>query len=119
MAQIAKDHNKQIKRINYIIVSDPSLLEINKNHLGHDYFTDIITFDLSPNAKYLESDIYISADRVIANAPLYQGVEKEFLRVFFHGVLHLCGFKDDNSANKRIMREKEDHYITLYLQLVK
>jgi probable rRNA maturation factor len=91
------------------------VLEINKQYLAHDYFTDIISFELSAPDSPAEGEIYISIDRVRDNAktigePFY----RELHRVIFHGTLHLCGYKDKTAAQKKLMRQKEDEYLTSY-----
>ena len=104
--------------INYIICSDEYLLNINQQYLQHNYYTDIITFDLSENARMLlEGEIYVSLDRVKDNA-LTEGIhwKTELYRVLFHGVLHLCGYKDKKPADIKIMRAKEDEYLALFGQ---
>jgi rRNA maturation RNase YbeY len=102
--------------IQYVFCSDEYLLQMNRQYLQHDYYTDIITFGLSdPAAAIIDADIYISVDRVRDNA-LTAGVsfEEETLRVIFHGALHLCGYKDKRPADARQMRAKEDEYIRRY-----
>jgi rRNA maturation RNase YbeY len=101
--------------LNYIFCSDKYLLDINQKFLQHDFFTDIITFDLSEAPNYIVGEIYISIDRVKENALLMKtNREEELLRVIFHGALHLCGFKDKKQSDIKIMREKEDQYLKLY-----
>ncbi len=95
-------------------VSDEDLLKINQQFLNHDYYTDIITFDYSEN-KNLSGEIFISIDRVKENANIHKvSVQEEFLRVMVHGILHLCGYKDKSAIQKKVMREKENHYIQLF-----
>ncbi len=107
-------HNSQIVEINYIFCSDQYLLEINKKHLNHDYYTDIITFDNSEQSGNIESDIFISIDRVQENANEQSTeFEQELHRVMIHGVLHLLGFKDKSEEEKQVMREKEDACLSL------
>lgn len=108
---------KPFKSLNYIFCSDVYLLEINKQYLNHDYYTDIITFDLSSDKNSpIIGEIYISVDRVADNANTHNTIiEKELLRVIFHGVLHLCGHKDKTKAQKLTMRSMEDKYIHSYL----
>jgi len=108
------DHKRAM--INIIFCSDDALLEINQLYLSHDYYTDIITFDLSDNRKEkLLSDIYISTERVKDNAQhLNTPMETELLRVIFHGVLHLLGFKDKTSHQQKEMRKKEEEWLTAY-----
>ena len=102
--------------VNIVFVSDADLLEINRTHLNHDYYTDIITFDLSePRSSVLISDIYISVDRVKDNASL-EGVSvtKELHRVIFHGLLHLSGYKDKSERDQKLMRTMEDRWLKSY-----
>lgn len=101
--------------INYIFCSDEGLLEKNIAFLNHDTLTDIITFDLSEQEDELISEIYISVDRVADNAQQF-GVsyQKELHRVLFHGILHLCGFKDKKPEEAREMRRQEDLCLNAY-----
>jgi rRNA maturation RNase YbeY len=92
------------------------LLQINQSFLGHDDFTDIITFDFSEhNNRHIEGEIYISIDRVVENA-MHLGLafEEEILRVIFHGALHLCGFMDKTEAERAVMTAKEDFYLQMF-----
>ena len=92
-------------------LSDDELLEINKTHLDHDYYTDIITFDYSSSRK-ISGELFISVDRVRDNAATHGSSEKqEFHRVVAHGVLHLLGFKDKTEAECKVMREKENEVL--------
>lgn len=107
-------HRKSGCEINYIFCSDEDLLAINREHLDHDYYTDIITFDLSETvgAKHLISDIYISVDRVKENAAITGNVfSSELLRVMFHGVLHLIGYKDKTDKEQKQMRAMENNWL--------
>lgn len=88
---------------------------MNRQYLRHDYYTDIITFDLSKKGQPVAAEIYISIDRVKDNArQLAQPFYKELRRVVFHGVLHLCGYKDKSEREKRKMRRKEDDLISKF-----
>jgi probable rRNA maturation factor len=110
---ILTDHRKKVGEINIIITDDYKLLEINKKYLLRDYFTDIITFDLSEDEK-ISGDLYISIDRVKENAVLFDvEKEKELFRVIIHGILHLIGYKDKKSRERKEMTEKEDFYIRI------
>ncbi len=92
-------------------LSDDELLEINKAHLEHDYYTDIITFDYSTSRK-ISGELFISVDRVRENASIHgSGEIQEFHRVVAHGVLHLLGFKDKTEAESKVMREKENEVL--------
>jgi len=106
----------RVGAVSYIFCTDGYLLEINKQYLGHNYFTDIITFNLAEEGKPVSGEIYISVDRVVDNArELRLPFKEEMLRVIFHGVLHLCGYKDKSKAQIREMRAREDHYLRRYL----
>lgn len=109
---------KKARSLNYIFCSDEYLLEINKTYLGHDYFTDIITFDLTElGSKIIEGEIYISIDTVKDNAKRFETtIAKELHRVIFHGVLHLCGYNDKTIIEQTQMTEKENYYIDKYFQ---
>ena len=102
--------------IDYIFCGDEYLLNINKEFLKHDFYTDIITFDLSNKKNHFQTgEIYISVDRVKDNAKI-QGVSvmQELHRVIFHGALHLCGYKDKTKLQKRLMQMREDYYLSKY-----
>ncbi len=102
---------KFIGDVNIIFTSDNYLLEMNKQYLKHDYYTDVITFDYTQNDK-ISGDIFISIDTVKDNAVKYS-VEflNELERVILHGVLHLIGYKDKNENEKKLIRSKEDLYL--------
>jgi probable rRNA maturation factor len=115
--------------VDYIFCSDEYLLEINRNFLGHVYYTDIITFPLSENDTEMKAEIYISVDRVRENAQKFGKKEKstapnqiqlfdnELNRVIFHGILHLLGYKDKTKAQKAKMRNAEAKWLKQYLAL--
>ena len=114
---IISNYRKEVKTasLSYIFCTDEFLLEMNQNFLDHDTFTDIITFDLSDNKEDMQGEIYISTDRVKENAVKFNSTYAEELhRVIFHGVLHLCGFKDKKPADQKIMRENEDYCLVKY-----
>ncbi len=107
--------NVKTSEITYVFCNDNFLLEMNQNFLDHDSFTDIITFDLSESKQELQGEIYISIERVKENAKLYKTTfTDELHRVIFHGVLHLCGFKDKTPKDQKIMRENEDYCLENY-----
>jgi rRNA maturation RNase YbeY len=113
---IKKEHTK-VKELNVIFCSDEYLLEINRQYLNHNYHTDIITFEISNDSDGIVSELYISVDSVSKNSIDYQSTKKnELHRVIFHGVLHLCGYKDKSNADITLMRSKEDKYLQLYLK---
>jgi rRNA maturation RNase YbeY len=104
----------KFKQVSYIFCKDDYLLSLNKRHLNHDTFTDIITFTLSTEKSPIISEIYISVERVKENAALLKiAYKNELLRVMIHGILHLCGYSDHTPSEKSTMRKKEDFYIKL------
>lgn len=104
--------------LSIIFCSDDGLLEINKQFLDHDYYTDIITFPIEETNTVFEAELYISIDRVKDNAEeLSKTFENELNRVIIHGVLHLCGYGDKTSEEITEMRSKEDFYINLLSSL--
>ncbi len=112
-----KKEKKKLESLNYIFCSDAQLLVINKDFLSHDDYTDIITFDLSEPGSGTTGEIYISIDRVRENAKLHSTtIKQELHRVIFHGALHLCGYRDKSSAEKTLMRSKEDFYLKRYFK---
>lgn len=105
----------KIGELNYIFCSDEYLLEINKQYLDHDYYTDIITFDNSEEEDMLEGDVYVSVDRVQDNAEqLGVPFETELRRVLIHGLLHLTGYEDGTEELKATMRAKEDACLSIF-----
>jgi rRNA maturation RNase YbeY len=110
---MSKEKKKE-GELSFIFCSDKYLLNINRQYLQHDDYTDIITFDYTQK-NLVSGDIYISIERVKENAQTYKVTfQNELLRVMVHGVLHLCGYKDKTSRDARIMREKEDYYLSLW-----
>ena len=105
--------NVKIKYINFIFCDDNFLLKINNKFLGHDFYTDVISFNYSSNQ--IEGEIYISISRVLDNAITYNTDENvELVRVIVHGLLHLCGYNDKNHEEKKSMKLKEDEYMNKY-----
>jgi probable rRNA maturation factor len=112
---IFKVEGKVLAELSYVFCSDEYLLNINRQFLNHDYYTDIITFDISETKEKVQGEIYISIERVADNAKqLNQTVLDELLRVIFHGALHLCGFKDKTKPQQLQMRSKEDYYLSKF-----
>ncbi|WP_149241274.1 rRNA maturation RNase YbeY [Dyadobacter sp. 32] len=112
---ISQSEGYKIGSLNYIFCSDDYLLEINRQYLQHDYYTDIITFDNSEDEGILEGDIYVSVDRVKENAQnLGIAFDLELRRVLIHGLLHLIGFGDSTEDLKVEMRAKEDACLLQY-----
>jgi probable rRNA maturation factor len=108
---------KKLEHLNYIFCSDEYLLTINQQYLQHHSLTDIITFDHTEKKGLIEGDIFISVERVRANAKeLQQTIDSELHRVIIHGVLHLLGYSDKSQSDKLRMRKKEDAYLSLRLK---
>lgn len=102
-----------LQELNFILCSDPYLLQINQDYLQHDTYTDVITFDNSDTPQTIVGDIFISIERIKENALTYQHpVAEELCRVIIHGTLHLLGYKDKTKAAKKLMTEKEDLYLS-------
>ena len=116
LRSIAAEENKQIDTLCYHFCDDAYLLELNRKYLQHDTLTDIITFPYSYDP--IQSDIYISIERVNENATLFahNDPQHEFLRVVSHGLLHLCGYNDKSAEEESKMRRLESHYIGLYFK---
>ena len=122
---VANDRGYAVGELNYIFCSDPYLLEINRQFLGHDYETDIITFDnsddflLETGTKGVSADIYISIDTVRANGDVYgEGFDRELLRVMVHGLLHLIGYDDCDPWHQQRMRAAENRALKLYGEML-
>ena len=109
---VAESEIRKIGDINIIFCSDSYILDVNMKYLQHDYFTDIITFDYC-EGNVLSGDLFISIDSVRDNASFY-GTEfsEELYRVMVHGVLHLIGYDDHTDSEQKMMRSKEDYYLS-------
>ena len=108
-----------IETLQYVFCSDAFLLDINKRFLNHNFYTDIISFDLSEQKGSLIGDVYISIDRVKENAKTEGNLyTHELLRVIFHGALHFCGYKDKKPADQKTMRSMEDKWLKAYLKII-
>ena len=115
ISDLFKREGKELAELSYVFCSDEYLLNINRQFLNHDYYTDIITFDISEIKEQVQGEIYVSVDRVRENAKqLNQTVQDELLRVIFHGALHLCGYKDKTKPQQLQMRNKEDYYLSKF-----
>lgn len=105
----------KLGNLSYIFCSDEHLLTINNDFLKHDFYTDVITFDLSSSKNEIEGEVYLSVDRIKDNAKqLGVSFKEELHRVIFHGALHLCGYKDKKKEEALIMRSKENKYLKRY-----
>lgn len=110
---VAESEIRRIGNVNIIFCSDHYILDINRRFLQHDFFTDIICFDYCEGDR-LNGDMFISVDTVSANAEEFgEGFERELNRVMVHGILHLIGYDDLTEEDRKIMREKEDYYLSL------
>jgi len=110
---VAESEIRTLGDINIIFCSDNYILDINQRFLGHDYFTDIITFDYCEKDR-LNGDLFISIDSVRENAVEYkEEFQRELARVMVHGVLHLIGYDDHTKTEMKEMRSKEDYYLSL------
>lgn len=111
--QVCELEQKDLGELTLIFCSDEYLLEMNREHLDHDYYTDIITFDYT-DADLVSGDLFISVDRVADNANELKTVfQDELHRVCVHGLLHLCGYKDKSEKDELLMRSKEDQMLDL------
>lgn len=107
------NYGYSIGEINYIFCDDEYLLDINRKHLQHDYYTDIITFDYT-EGKVLYGDLFISVDRIADNAYEFNtSFENELARVMIHGLLHMMGLKDKTEEDQKEMRQAEDNCLQL------
>jgi probable rRNA maturation factor len=112
---LAISEGKSLKDISVVFTDDDYLLEVNKQYLNHDYYTDVITFDYSVFPE-VSGDIMISLDRVKDNAEtLSVSFQEELNRVIYHGLLHLCGYKDKSASDEMLMRKKENYYLELFV----
>ena len=105
---VAQTYGKKVGEVGYMFVNDGKILEINNEYLGHDYYTDVITFDYDED-DVVNGDIVISLDTVRTNAELFdKAYEDELYRVIIHGILHLCGLNDKGPGEREIMEKAEN-----------
>ena len=115
LVSLFKKENTKLGHLKYIFCSDAYLLNINRQHLKHDYYTDIITFNLSDDPSVVEGEVYISIDRVRDNARTENtSFKEEVHRVILHGALHLCGYNDKSPADIKKMRNAENKYLGIF-----
>ena len=111
--QVAANHGKKVGEIAYIFCSDEKILEVNRQYLEHDYYTDIITFDYTEGNR-ISGDLFISLDTVRTNAEQFdQPYERELHRVIIHGILHLCGINDKGPGEREIMEAEENKALAI------
>ena len=105
---VAQSYGKKVGEVGYMFVNDEKILEINNEYLGHDYYTDVITFDYD-EGDVVNGDIVISLDTVRTNAEMFgKAYEDELYRVIIHGILHLCGLNDKGPGEREIMEKAEN-----------
>jgi probable rRNA maturation factor len=110
-----KTEKTRLESITYIFSNDSVLYELNKKYLQHDFYTDIITFDLSIQGQPKVAEVYISTDRVKENSLTHKvSFKSELHRVIFHGALHLCGYNDKSLKQTKQMRTRENYYLLQY-----
>ncbi|MBP3739255.1 MAG: rRNA maturation RNase YbeY [Muribaculaceae bacterium] len=111
--QVAHAHDRVVGNLTYVFCDDEYILNVNRDFLKHDYYTDIITFDYS-NSRRLAGDMVISLDTVKSNAALFEReYAEELLRVVIHGVLHLCGINDKGPGEREIMERHENEALAI------
>lgn len=114
ITEVARRHDRILGPITYIFCDDRKIIEVNREFLSHDYYTDIITFDYS-RGRMVSGDIFISLDTVRSNAELFgQDYRTELMRVIIHGVLHLCGINDKGPGEREIMEAHENEALALW-----
>jgi len=110
---VAQSYGKRTGEISYIFCSDEKIIDVNRQYLKHDYYTDIITFDYTNGSK-ISGDIFISLDTVKSNSEIFQTpYEQEMLRTIIHGILHLCGINDKGPGEREIMEKNEDKALAI------
>ncbi len=115
--QVADSYGMRVGNINYIFVNDARILEVNREFLQHDYYTDIITFDYT-EGSFISGDLFVSLDTIRTNAEMVGATYNEELhRVIIHGVLHLCGINDKEPGEREIMEDAENKALKLYGRL--
>ena len=114
---LARKERHQLGSLQYVFCDEERLLQINQDFLDHHDLTDIITFTYSDQPGKIEGEIYISVPRVRENSKIFgTSFSRELHRVIFHGLLHLCGYKDKLKSDQQVMRGKEEHYLDLYFK---
>ena len=115
---VAKSYGRRVGEVGYMFVNDDKILEVNREYLGHDYYTDVITFDYDED-DVVSGDLVISLDTVASNAHLFNKTyEDELYRVIIHGILHLCGINDKGPGEREQMEAAENKALALRQQLL-
>lgn len=113
IVEVSQRHQRAVGALTYIFCNDDKILEVNRQYLQHDYYTDIITFDYSTHRR-ISGDMFISLDTVKTNAELFQrAYNEELMRVIIHGVLHLCGINDKGPGEREIMEMHENEALAI------
>ena len=116
---VAASHGRKVGEVGYMFVDDEKILEVNREYLGHDFYTDVITFDYDEGDK-INGDIVISLDTVRSNAELFgKQYDEELHRVIIHGILHLCGINDKGPGEREIMEAAENKALAMRSQYMK
>lgn len=111
---VAAAYGRKVGEIGYLFVDDEKILQVNREYLGHDYYTDIITFDYD-EADVINGDLIISLDTVRSNAELFgKSYQEELFRVIIHGILHLCGINDKGPGEREIMEAAENKALAMF-----
>jgi len=111
--RVAASYGRTVGEVGYLFCDDEKILEVNREYLGHDYYTDIITFDYDEGTQ-INGDLVISLDTVRTNAEQFQKTyEEELHRVIIHGILHLCGLNDKGPGERELMEAAEDRALAL------
>lgn len=115
---VAKSYGRRVGEVGYMFVNDDKILEVNREYLGHDYYTDVITFDYDED-DVVSGDVVISLDTVASNAQLFNKTyEEELYRVIIHGILHLCGINDKGPGEREQMETAENKALALRQQML-
>lgn len=115
---VAKSYGRRVGEVGYMFVNDDKILEVNREYLGHNYYTDVITFDYDED-DVVSGDVVISLDTVASNAHLFNKTyEDELYRVIIHGILHLCGINDKGPGEREQMEAAENKALALRQQLL-
>lgn len=115
---VAKSYGRRVGEVGYMFVNDDKILEVNREYLGHDYYTDVITFDYDED-DVVSGDVVISLDTVASNAHLFNKTyEEELYRVIIHGILHLCGINDKGPGEREQMEAAENKALALRQQML-
>ncbi len=115
ISSLFRKYHLEVGTVNFMFTDDAAILVANNDFLSHNYYTDIITFDLSTNTKTVDADLLISYETVLSNSEKFNvAYPSELHRVIFHGVLHLCGLNDKTQKEIKIMRDQENFNLSKY-----